>query len=135
MLQIYNFYIKIYKNIMRDYEEEKRKIKEKWKNNIEYNQSIYPYKTSEIVDTKLPISQKVFSKTIGFDLLSVVPMSMPLSRSADNTKVINETRAVNRDKKIESIVEGTEYTPMKPEDHPDYKPGIRLFYFDIGYGV
>jgi hypothetical protein len=43
----------------------------------------------------------------------------------------------NRDLKIDSIVEGKEYTEKTIKDHPEYKPGPKanLVYLDYTYGA
>jgi len=42
-------------------------------------------------------------------------------------KIKNEVIQENRDRSIDSILEGKEYQPMKVEDHPDY-PSIKSRY-------
>ena len=47
-----------------------------------------------------------------------------------------EIKQENRDGKIDSIVEGKEFTEKTIKDHPDYKPGPKshLMYLDYVYG-
>jgi hypothetical protein len=82
----------------------------------------------------LPISMKVAAQTIGQDLVLVQPMG---SNSGDEMKKIKqEVKAENRERKIDSIVEGKEFNEMKVEEHPDFNGGSigKLFYMDMVYG-
>ena len=83
-----------------------------------------------------PIAMKIASKTIGQDLVSVQPMSGPGGMSKEERERIEaEIKQKNRDGKIDSLIEGTEYKEEKVEQHPDYKPGSggQLLYFDYTY--
>ena len=83
-----------------------------------------------------PIAMKIASKTIGQDLVSVQPMSGPGGMSKEERERIeSEIKQKNRDGKIDSLIEGTEYKEEKVEQHPDYKPGSggQLLYFDYTY--
>jgi hypothetical protein len=81
----------------------------------------------------LPMAMKVAAKTVGFDLVSVVPMGSNTGDELDRIQA--EVKAENRDRKIESVVDGKEYEEMKVQDHPDFKAGPRgeLFYLDYAY--
>jgi hypothetical protein len=90
---------------------------------------------SEDFPSLLPIAIKVAAKTIGHDLVSVQPMSGPGGMSKEERERIEaEVKQKNRDGKIDSLIEGTEYKEVKVEQHPDYKPGSSpLFYMDYTY--
>ena len=83
-----------------------------------------------------PIAMKIVSQTIGQDLVSVQPMTGPGGMSKEEKERIEaEIKQKNRDGKIDSLIEGTEYKEEKLEQHPDYKPGSggQLLYFDYTY--
>jgi hypothetical protein len=85
----------------------------------------------------LPMAMKIAAQTIGQDLVSVQPMSGPGGMSKEERERIEaEIKQKNRDGKIDSLIEGTEYKEEKLEEHPDYKPGSggQLFYMDYTYG-
>lgn len=91
---------------------------------------------SEEFPSLFPIAMKIASKTIGQDLVSVQPMSEPGGMSKEERERIEaEIKQKNRDGKIDSLIEGTEYKEEKLEQHPDYKPGSggQLLYFDYSY--
>jgi hypothetical protein len=84
--------------------------------------------------TILPMSIKVVSQTIGLDLVTVQPLSNPISsgNSSEELKRIEaEIKAENRENKIESILDGKEYQEKSIKDHKDYKNG--LLYIDFKY--
>jgi hypothetical protein len=89
--------------------------------------------TGESSFNVLPMAMKVAAKTVGFDLVSVVPMGSNTGDELDRIQA--EVKAENRDRKIESVVDGKEYEEMKVQDHPDFKAGPRgeLFYMDYAY--
>ena len=99
------------------------------------NQILEETKTEEF-SSLFPIAMKIASKTIGQDLVSVQPMSGPGGMSKEERERIEaEIKQKNRDGKIDSLIEGTEYKEEKVEQHPDYKPGSggQLLYFDYTY--
>ena len=99
------------------------------------NQILEETKTEEF-SSLFPIAMKIASKTIGQDLVSVQPMSGPGGMSKEEKERIEaEIKQKNRDGKIDSLIEGTEYKEEKVEQHPDYKPGSggQLLYFDYTY--
>jgi hypothetical protein len=85
----------------------------------------------------LPIAMKIAAQTIGQDLVSVQPTSGPGGMSKEERERIEaEIKQKNRDGKIDSLIEGTEYKEDKVEEHPDYKPGGgQLFYMDYNYST
>ena len=99
------------------------------------NQILEETKTEDF-PSLFPIAMKIASKTIGQDLVSVQPMSGPGGMSKEERERIeSEIKQKNRDGKIDSLIEGTEYKEEKVEQHPDYKPGSggQLLYFDYTY--
>ena len=82
------------------------------------------------------MKQPRFTQTIAQDLVSVQPMTGPGGMSKEERERIeSEIKQKNRDGKIDSLIEGTEYKEEKVEQHPDYKSGnIPLFYMDYTYG-
>lgn len=93
--------------------------------------------TAEDFSTLLPMAMKVSAKTIGTDLVSVVPIGGGNS-GPEMESIRQDVKIENRDRKIESIVEDKEFEEMKVEDHPDYikpkGPSGQLFYLDFIYG-
>lgn len=99
------------------------------------NQILEETKTEDF-PSLFPIAMKIASKTIGQDLVSVQSMSGPGGMSKEEKERIEaEIKQKNRDGKIDSLIEGTEYKEEKVEQHPDYKPGSggQLLYFDYTY--
>lgn len=82
----------------------------------------------------LPMAMRVSAQTVGLDLVSVVPMGSNTQEEIEKIKA--EVAAENRDRKIDSVVEGKEFEEMKIQEHPDFVPGPRgeLFYLDYTYG-
>lgn len=78
-----------------------------------------------------PIARATMSRMISDDLVSVGPLG------SFNPEVEAEVKAINRQRKIESIIDNTEYKEMKPEEHPDYikTPKGEIFYLDYLYGA
>jgi hypothetical protein len=85
----------------------------------------------------LPMAMKVASKTIGLDLVSVQPLASPVMSQEEIDRINNEVKKENRDGKIDSLIEGKDFKEMKPEEHPDWKPGPvgSLMYMDFKYGT
>lgn len=81
-----------------------------------------------------PIAMRMAAQTIGQDLVSVQPMGFNSEEELERIK--NEVKQENRDRKIDSLVEGDDFEEMKVEEHPDYKTGPKpqLFYLDFQYG-
>lgn len=80
-----------------------------------------------------PIATRIVAQTVGLDLVSVVPLGSNTTEELDRIKA--EVEAENRDRKIDSVIEGQEYEEMKVNEHPDFVPGPRgdLFYLDYNY--
>ena len=85
----------------------------------------------------LPISMKVAAKTIGLNLVSVQPLAHPGMSQEEVDRINNEVKKENRDGKIDALIEGKDFKEIKPEEHPDWKPGPtgHLFYMDFKYGT
>jgi len=84
--------------------------------------------------TILPVAKRIFAKTVGLDLVSVQPIGGISNDKLNEIK--KEVKTENRDRKIDSIVEGKDFEEMKVEDHPDFKAGLPksdLFYMDYKY--
>ena len=98
------------------------------------NQIVEETKTEEF-PSLFPMAMKIAAQTIGQDLVSVQPMTGPGGMSQEERERIEaEIKQKNRDGKIDSLIEGTEYKEEKVEQHPDYKPGNSpLFYMDYTY--
>ena len=84
----------------------------------------------------LPIAMKVASKTVGLDLVSVQPLASTGMSQEEVDRINNEIKKENRDGKIDALIEGKDFKEMKPEEHPDWKPGPigSLLYMDFKYG-
>ena len=99
------------------------------------NQILEETKTEEF--TLLPIAMKVAAKTIAMDLC--------FASQEEIDEVKKKVQSENRDGKIESIIEGGEFTEKKLEDDEEYKklmkkgvtpmpaPSSNLFYLDFKY--
>jgi len=89
---------------------------------------------SDEFNSILPIARRVAAQTIGVDLVSVVPIGGTSDEEIE--RIQNEIKNENRDRKINSILEGGPYVEMKPEDHPEWGKGLptgKLFYMDYKY--
>ena len=84
----------------------------------------------------LPMAMQVASKTVGLDLVSVQPLASPGMSQEEVDRINNEIKKENRDGKIDALIEGKDFKEMKPEEHPDWKPGPigSLLYMDFKYG-
>lgn len=83
----------------------------------------------------LPMAMKIAAKTIGHDLVTVIPISQNYMSSSNLEKIKNEVKSINRNSKIDSILKGATYKKMEINDHPDYiKNSNQLLYFDVKYG-
>jgi hypothetical protein len=82
------------------------------------------------------MAMKVVSKTVGLDLVSVQPLASPGMSQEEIDRINNEVKKENRDGKIDALIEGKDFKEMKPEEHPDWKPGPvgSLMYMDFKYG-
>lgn len=89
---------------------------------------------SSTFPTVLPMAMKVAAQTVGLDLVSVVPMNINTTDELESIKA--EVAAENRERKIDSVIEGKDYEEMKLNEHPDFNAGPRgeLFYLDYSYG-
>ena len=87
--------------------------------------------------TLLPMAKQIFAKTIGLDIVPVMPIGGGNS-GTEMESIRQDVKIENRDRKIESIVEDKDFEEMKLEDHPDYikpkGPSGQLFYMDFIYG-
>jgi hypothetical protein len=89
--------------------------------------------SSEVFPSVLPMVRRVAAQTVGLDLVSVLPMN---SNTDEELTIIKaEVEAENRNRKIDSLIEGGEYEEMKITEHPDFNTGPRgeLLYLDYSY--
>jgi hypothetical protein len=126
--------------------EENKKLMEKWSTLLDSQESKVkwnPKSTNGLINNNNDTLENSFgdfifpmvrisAQTIGMNLVNVQPMTMEPS-----DKVKNEVKSINRERKIESIIDDREFKEMKFEDHPDYKgyPEGKIFYMDYKYGV
>lgn len=118
---------------------DKNKILENWKSiigkneisgmNATYSNDMFPY--------ILPVASRVFSKTLGLDLVSVQPLGGG-TFGEEYERIKSEIKTENRDGKIDAIIENKEFVEKTMKDHPDYVegklPSGHLFYMDYKYG-
>jgi hypothetical protein len=101
------------------------------------NETTLSNTTTEEFPTLLPIAKQIFAKTVGLDIVSVMPIGGGNS-GPEMESIRQDVKIENRDRKIESIVEDKDFEEMKVEDHPDYKESVGprgdLFYLDFQYG-
>jgi len=111
----------------------KKETMDKWSSIFPGIDSQDSIKWDHKIDTSMfPISKRISSQTIGMNLVSVSPMG---NTSEENTKISNEIKSINRNRKIESLIEDKKFEEMKIQDHPEYKgPHGNLFYLDYIYG-
>jgi hypothetical protein len=85
-------------------------------------------------ESLLPIAMKIAAQTIALDLVPVQPMGS--NSDEEMKKIKQEVKAENRERKIDSIVEGKQFNEMKIEEHPEFNagPSGKLFYMDMVYG-
>lgn len=100
------------------------------------NENVLPGTVEEQVKfpSVFPMATRIVAQTVGLDLVSVVPLGSNTTEELDRIKA--EVEAENRDRKIDSVIEGQQYEEMKVNEHPDFVPGPRgdLFYLDFCYG-
>jgi hypothetical protein len=101
------------------------------------NQSNHIAESSEF-PSLLPTAMKVAAKTIAMDLC--------FASEEEINEVKSRVQSENRDGKIDTVIEGSEFTEKKLEDDPEYKdlmkkgvtsfpmPTGQLFYLDYKYG-
>jgi len=101
------------------------------------NETTLSNTTTEEFPTLLPIAKQIFAKTVGLDIVPVMPIGGGNS-GPEMESIRQDVKIENRDRKIESIVDDKEFEEMKVEDHPDYKESVGprgdLFYLDFKYG-
>jgi hypothetical protein len=89
------------------------------------------------MDNIFPMVKRIASQTIGNDLVSVLPMSVDGVKLEEIKKEVSQ---VNRDRKIESLINDVEFKEMVTTEHPEYEKAIKsnspqskLFYLDFKY--
>lgn len=99
--------------------------KDSFSNGFDYDSGIY-----------LPIAKRIVaSTTIRQDLVSVQPIDGMDSGTRERIRA--EVKSENRNRKIDSVLEGKPFEQMKIEEHPEYKggPSSILYYIDYKYGT
>jgi hypothetical protein len=111
---------------------------EKYKQFHSLNEEFLNQKVGDIEDIEfpsiLPMVKKLAAQTIGLDLVPVQPIGMNSEEELERIK--NEVKKENRDRKIDSITENSDFKEMKIEEHPEFKSGPKmdLLYLDFKYG-
>ena len=107
--------------------------KDKW---LEKYKQFHSLNESEDIEfpSILPMVKKLAAQTIGLDLVSVQPIGMNSEEELERIK--NEVKKENRDRKIDSITENSDFKEMKIEEHPEFKSGPKMdiLYLDFKYG-
>jgi hypothetical protein len=106
----------------------KKEIDEIWERYRDFNVDLNKEVEFGSTQSLLPIAMKVVAQTIGKDLVSVQPMKAGISQEKMD-QIVGEVKSENRERKIDSIVEGGEYQEMKVEEHPEYSH-VSNFYLD-----
>ena len=109
----------------------------------------------ENIDTISENPQSIIEETNSIEFPPILPMAMKVAATTigggmskeERERIEAEVKSENRDGKIESLIEGTEYVEKKLEEHPDYRPDVdlvpvqpmsapigHLFYIDYKYG-
>jgi len=103
-------------------------INEIWERYRDFNMDLNKEFEFGSTQSLLPIAMKVAAQTIGKDLVSVQPMKSGISQEKMD-QIMSEVKSENRERKIDSIVEGDEYQEMKVEEHPEYSH-VSKFHID-----
>ena len=75
----------------------------------------------------------IFARTISADLIPVVPLC---GTKEENDRISQEVFSENRNRKIDSVIDGKKFEEMKINEHPNYKgPNAELFYINYVYGT
>jgi hypothetical protein len=90
------------------------------------------------MDNIFPMVKRIAARTIGQDLVSVVPIG---GNGVILEEIKKEISQINRDRKIESLINDAEFKEMTISEHPEYEKVIKncspkpsLFYLDFKYG-
>lgn len=105
------------------------------KNEISMDNTLLGTQSNESFPSLLPIAKKISAQTIGIDLVTVNPMKGFGNSEEEKERIKREVAIINRDRKLDSILENKEFEEFKEEEHELYKTGSRpnLFYFDYAY--
>ena len=106
------------------------------KNELSTN-TVIGSQSNESFPSLLPIAKKISAQTIGIDLVSVQPMKDFGNSEKERERIKREVATINRDRKLDSIIEDKEFEEFKEEDHELYKTGptSNLFYLDYSYST
>ena len=106
-------------------------------NEINMNTTLVGTQSNESFPSLLPIAKKISAQTIGINLVSVQPMDGLTNDERERIK--REVASINRDRKLDSILEDKEYEEFTEKDHelfPKIKmPSSSLFYLDFQYAT
>jgi hypothetical protein len=93
--------------------------------------------SNETFQNFFPIAMKVAAKPIGIDLVNIQPIGGLTSE--DYERIYREVATINRERKIESIIEDKEFKEFKEEEHElsikKKSPFGNLFYMDVCYAT
>jgi hypothetical protein len=105
------------------------------KNEINMDTTLVGTQSNESFPSLLPIAKKIAAQTIGIDLVTVNPMKGFGNSEEEKERIKREVATINRDRKLDSILENKEFEEFKEEEHELYKTGSspNLFYFDYAY--
>jgi len=105
------------------------------KNEINMDTTLVGTQSNESFPSLLPIAKKISAQTIGIDLVTVQPMDGLTNEERERIK--REVATINRDRKLDSILEDKEYEEFTEKDHelfPKIKmQSSQLFYLDYAY--
>ena len=107
------------------------------KNEINMDTTLVGTQSNEFFPSLLPIAKKIAAQTIGLDLVTVNPMKGFGNSEEEKERIKREVAIINRDRKLDSILENKEFEEFKEEEHELYKTGSRynLFYLDYAYAT
>ena len=93
--------------------------------------------SNESLPSLLPITMRISAQTIGINLVNVQPMKDFGNSEKERETIKREVATINRDRKLDSIIEEKEFEEFKEEDHELYKTGptSNLFYLDYSYST
>jgi 6-pyruvoyl-tetrahydropterin synthase len=104
------------------------------KNEINMNSSIGT-QSNEDFSNMLPIVKRITTQTIGMNLVDVKPLKNFGNTLEEIEKIERDVNKINRDRKLDSVLEDKEYEEFKIEEHELFKEGTKpqLFYMDFIY--
>lgn len=93
--------------------------------------------SNESFPSFLPIVKRIVAQTIGTNIVNVQPMKGLGNSEEEIERIKREVATINRDRRLDSIIEDKEFEEFKEEEHELYKEGPKpnLFYLDFLYGT